>query len=303
MLVLALLLALPAQAADPDSAKTLATQAQVELEAHHAATAATLFDQAHALDDHPLWLVAAADAWLEALDCEQADSRLSDALADPRLVDPARARASERQLLAKRMAPLMQVARKATRDGEHQRAMQHWQEAFALYPLGHLQLEAARSAQRAKRHETRALFEALVTRTDLSLEDQVEVADTLARLQPVLVTPKPLEVDRTIPWVLTVSGAVLVAGGIVMLAIAHDQHDQVEDALGQTDAGLVTAMTRAEAQDHQQTAESLQLAAFITGAIGLGLSGTGVTLMLTETPPTTRTTIPDGWQLRATIGF
>jgi len=311
----AMLVSSQAFAVDSELAKTHAAQGQAELELHHATTAATLFDQAYADGPHPLWRIAAADAWLQALDAARACERLEQALADPRLLDPTRPRAEERLRLATKLTPLFARARAATRDQDHARAHATWLEAFALYPFGAAELEAARSAQRARLPAASTLYVALAERTDLSLEQHAEVADVLSRLSPAQVSdrPPPPAPSTLLPWTLLIGGAVLVASGGVMLGIAADHKNQVDDALARTEAGLVTRMTRAEARHHEATAHTLQLAGLISGVAGIALVGTGVIIFVDQAPapasqvvvptPDRWLTTPSTWRVQARFSF
>ncbi len=294
-----------ASALDPEASKSLAAEAQLALEQQRPAAAATLFDQAHALDPHPVWRLAAAEAWLQSMDAARAVERLEDALASADLAEFARGRATERLALANKLAPIFSRARQATRDQQHVKAATAWQDAFALYPLGRIQLEAARSTQRAKLPQTRTLYSALAERKDLSPEERAEVGDVLARLDPNPQLPPPAP-DTTLAWSLVISGAACVAGGAVMLAVASDQRSEVTAAITKADAGLVTDLTRAEARERESDAKTLYLAGLITGAAGLALTGTGIGLFVDQVPTPATTVVPNvaaTWRIGATLTF
>lgn len=303
-LLLVMAMAGVTHARDPEASKTAAARAQGELEREHPALAAALFDEAYDLDPHPLWRLAAGTAWLEALDPERARERLTAALTDDRLIEPARTRTNERLTLATKLAPIAAKARKATLEQHHQQAADLWQTAFALHPTGRIQLEVARSAQRAKLPELRALLEALTTRTDLSLEERGEVADALNRLAPPTPVTAPPKADTTTPWALLISGAALVAGGVTMVIVAADQRDDITTALRNTNNGIVTKMTRSEAKAEEATANTLHLAGLITGAAGLALTGTSIILFIDQARTPTPTAPPQTtWRVGATVAF
>jgi len=96
----------------------------------HATTCAALARMAPAPPDD-------ATAWA---------SSIWQSVADARLVDPARQRAADREALAECLKPVLQAAKKATKAGDRAAALKLWPEAFALYPLGKLQLEATGAA-------------------------------------------------------------------------------------------------------------------------------------------------------------
>jgi len=267
--------AVAAEAPDVDAARTLLAEAQLALEGHEAARAASLFDAAHALSPHPLWRLAAAEAWVAAAEPERALERLA-AIGDAPIGDAARDKRVALTQVARTLAPIVTRARRQTLDQAHADAAASWAEAFAVLPIGRLRLEEARALLRAKRrHEAERRFDELTRRVDLSRAEQRDVAESLARLHAADLTPAPAPASRAPAWML-VGGGALVLGGVITLVVADGQRADVRDAMA-LDPEART-MTRADALALADEADTLDAAGFITGGIGLALAGTGALL-------------------------
>ncbi len=265
---------------DADLAKTMAADAQLALEVHEEARAGERFDRAHALDGHPIWCFAAAEAWLAAIEPERALERIRQIEGDARLtaiVSAERLRAVAER--AERLAPIVQKAKRATLAESHAAAAQAWAEAFAAMPSGHLLLEQARSTLRARQvTEAEAMLVELERRVDLSRAERLEVDEHLARIRaPFSAMPAPArERDSAAPMWLVVGGGALVVGGVVALVVASAQRDDVRAAMAQD--APVRSMTRAEALALEDEARALDVAGYLGGGLGLALAGTGALL-------------------------
>lgn len=283
-----------AQGRDPAAARALAAMALDALEQRRPQLAAEAFDRAQRHDPHPLWLVAAADGWLMALEPERAQERLEAALGDPRL--SSKGRAESLLATAKAMAPLVARARAADAKGRAD-AAERWLEVHDAHEHGRALLFAARALERHRRHaEAHRLYSLAAERGDLAAEEHAEIDAARSRLARLMsaapAPPRPrTSSGRTGPGVLVGVGSALALGSVGAFIVAAERRDALDGALAS--GPLVTSMTRAEARslaDESRAWEAGGWAALSVGAVVVGL---GVWL-LTEDEPRARVDLAIG---------
>jgi hypothetical protein len=266
--------------ADPEAAKALAARARASLDLRRPEAAARLFDQAQGRAPHPLWLSAAGEAWLEAVQPELAVSRLEAALADASLTGTAREHTAERLALAKRLAPLVAKARvdKAPAD----EVFVAWREAFAVSNLGRCLFEAARAAERARRFgDADALFVLAVERDDLSIEERRYAREALVRLRERDAFARrapPPEPASEAGWAVVIAGSAVLAGGVVAWVVGEEQRGRVRSAMAD-DGELSSRMSRAEAQALERSANTWSTVGWVVAGVGVVAIGAGVVML------------------------
>ena len=280
LIVLAALAVVPAASAAPagDSgpdAHDLADLALVASADHRYADAALLLDRAFADAPHPLYRLAAAEAYLRDGDTVLADRRVSAALADPTLAPAARLRGEA--LLARARAAAVHVGRaRAARPAEAARA---WEQAFEAADVGRFLAQSAASWEAARRfEEAAATYARAAQRDDLPPDVAVAVATGLVRARAAIPPPPP---DLTAAWVTTGAAAAALAFAGAALLTSNGYHDDVRGALAHQEGGVVTGITRAEAQRQEALADSWQTAAWVGLGVGAGLLATSVILFAT----------------------
>ncbi|MCC6624844.1 MAG: hypothetical protein IT385_26580 [Deltaproteobacteria bacterium] len=273
--------AAPARArAAPDAAaaRTLAAEAALAREAHEDAAAAASFEEADACDPHPLWLVAAGEAWLDAAEPERAAARLEAALTDARLPEGSRARVADLERSARALAPIVARARVATSQQRHAAAARAWGEALAIRATDRHRLERLRAIVRANdMAEAARLVAELGPGAGLARAERVELVELRARVEARAgLAAAPAPARSSAPAWLLVGGGALVIGGVVALAVAEGNRADVRDAMAEDPA--TRGMTRARALALRDDAETLDVVGGVGGGLGLALAGTGVLL-------------------------
>lgn len=278
--------ALATSTSDFEAARALAARARAQLDARRPDPAARLFDLAHERAPHPLWLTAAGEAWLEALQPAQAVERLEAALADPALSGTAREHAVERLALARRVTPLIAAARASGVSPED--AFKAWREAVAASDLGRCVLEAARAAERARLfREAESLFALAAERDDLAPEERRVARDALLKLRErdLLARARTPAPSNDAGWVVVVSGAAVLTGGVVAFLVGEEQRARVRSAMADEGA-LSTRMSRAEALSLERSANTWSTIGWV--AAGLGVVAVTVGVVVLETQPVPR---------------
>lgn len=271
---------------DYEAARALASRARAQLDARRPEPAARLFELAHERAPHPLWLTAAGEAWLEALQAAPAVQRLEEALADPALSGTAREHTVERLALARRVAPLIAAARANGISPDE--AFRAWREAIAVSNLGRCVLEAAQAAERARLFkEAESLFALAAERDDLAPEERRVARDKLLELRErdLLARVRTPATSNDSGWVVVVSGAAVLTGGVVAFLVGEEQRGRVRSAMAD-DGALSTRMSRAEAQSLERSANTWSTIGWV--AAGLGVVAVTVGVVVLETQPVPR---------------
>lgn len=283
-----------AEGRDPAAARALAAMALDALEQRRPRLAAEAFDRAQRHDPHPLWLVAAADGWLMALEPERAVERLEAALGDARL--PSKVRAEGLLETAKALAPLVARARAADAKGRAD-AAERWLEVHDANEHGRALLFAARALERHRRHaEAHRLYSLAAERGDLAAEEHAEIDAARSRLARLMsaspAAPRPsASSGRTGAGVLVGVGSALAFGSIGAFLVAADRRDTLDGALAS--GPLVTGMTRAEAKGLADEARAWEAGGWVALSVGAVVAGLGVWL-LTEDEPRARVELAIG---------
>lgn len=261
-------------AGGPD-AHDLADLALVASADHRYADAAQLLDRAFDDAPHPLYRLAAAEAYLRDGETVLADRRVSAALANPTLPPAARTRGEA--LLARARAAAVHVGRaRAARPAEAARA---WEQAFEVADVGRFLAQSAASWEAARRFEdAAATYARAAQRDDLPPDVAVAVAAGLVRSRAAIPPPPP---DLTAAWITTGTAAAALAFAGAALLTSNGYHDDVRGALAHLEGGVVTGITRAEAQRQEALADSWQTAGWVGLGVGAGLLATSVILFAT----------------------
>lgn len=276
-----------AEGRDPAAARALAAVALDALEQRRPQLAAEAFDRAQRHDPHPLWLVAAAEGWLMALEPERARERLEAAVSDTRL--SSRTRADGLLATASSMGPLVARARAADKAGRAD-AAERWLEVHAAHESGRALLFAARALERAKRQaEAHRLYSLAADRDDLAPEEHAEVDAARSRLTRLMsASPAPPRTapsgGRTGAGVLVGVGSALALGSIAAFVVAADQRAALDEALAS--GPLVLGMTRAEALSRRDEAEAWEGVGWAALSVGAVVAGLGVWLLAEDAPST-----------------
>lgn len=280
------------RSSDDEAAKSLAARARFHLDLRQPEPAARLFDAAHARAPHPLWLAAAGEAWLDALRPDLAVQRLEASVADGGLTDEARAHAVERLAMARKLAPLVAVARApGVKPHTMNEALAAWREAFASSNIGRYLLEAARAAERARRFgDADTHFALAAERDDLSVDERRGAREALVRLREREATTRrvpPPEPESGAGWVTVAGGAAVLTGGVVAWVVGEDQRARVRSAMN-ADGTLSTRMSRAEAQALERSANAWSTVGWVAAGVGVVALGVGVGVVLLEARPVRR---------------
>lgn len=281
--LLVLTMATPALADSPadglERARTLAILAEGRLAAGLPAEAAPLYERAAGLDPRPSFWLAAAEAWVDATWPERAVTAYERALA--LAAPPARSAIEDQRRLATAMAALTAEARKATSDGRHAAAADHWYEAAALSGSPRYELEAARSLARARRipalrQALPRLLERANGRPDWSADERAQLED-LRDLSQTFTPPPPTAESSPAPWILVGSGSAIAVFGIVALLVGDDARKDLRAAERGAIDGRIEDLTRADMLSLESTARTWNTVGLVSAALGTALVATGST--------------------------
>lgn len=264
---------------DPEAARALASKARDALRDNAPEEAADWFDQADAVAPHPIWRLAAGDAWLQAGEPAVARARFEAAIAGG-IDGEARVDAAGKRELADTLAPIVERARALTKAADYVRAMRAWDEAFAVMPLGRFLVAAARAADNGGRDVDLArLVRIAEPRTDLAAEDRRWVASVIARtapVPPVRVEQQPAVAPSPVgPSVLVGVGGAIAVGGIVALLVGDDAWSDVREMKAGVTDGVVFSATRAEAESRADEARAWTMGGWVGVGVGVVMAAVG----------------------------
>lgn len=310
ILLLALLSSSVARSAPGDSAEAV-KRAQLAMAAKRYLAAAEAMEEAWRVDPDPLWLANAGYARMMAGQLDRAIEHLSGALADSRLSQDARTRATARLANASSAKALISRAEEARTRGDFLGAARTYDEALAHLPIGPLYLLTGELFERANELElAEARYQASMAEQDLNDAQRRQAVEALARVaraiaarsipldappqvdpgdepvparaEPTLVSSAPPaanEPSRVLEWTLIGVGVVGIGVGVFgFVASDSAQSEFRSKVVRDPDGTRIFEGTQAEARDLERDSGNYWTLGVVATSVGVGAAAVGALL-------------------------